>query len=190
MYYNLPAFDLNMAFHPADFTQVNGEINRKMIAQALLLFELNKNDVVLDLFCGLGNFTLPLALHCSHVTGIEGSETMVHRATENATANGIENADFYSADLTQPMNGSNWMKSDFSKILLDPPRSGAYEVLPEIIRICPERIVYISCNPATLARDAAYLTAQGYSLSCSGAMDMFPQTAHVEAMALFINKKK
>jgi 23S rRNA (uracil1939-C5)-methyltransferase len=190
LYYRLPDFDLTMAFHPTDFTQVNAEINRKMIARAVSLLELTKEDVLLDLFCGLGNFTLPLARHCGHITGVEGAQTMVDRAYANAQANGIENVDFYSGDLTQPMKGAPWMKSGFSKIVLDPPRSGAFEVLPEIIAIRPERIVYISCNPATLARDAAYLVEYGYSLSDAGVMDMFPQTAHVEAMALFIDQKK
>ena len=190
LYYQLPDAGLRMAFHPNDFTQVNAEINRQMIARALSLLELTDNDRVLDLFCGLGNFTLPLAKRCGHATGVEGSEVMVGRAQENGAANGIGNAEFHSADLSRPMAGAAWLAEGFDKILLDPPRSGAWEVLPDIVTLRPERIVYVSCNPATLARDTEFLVEQGYLLSCAGAMDMFPQTAHVEAMALFIDSKR
>jgi len=190
LYYRLPEFGLNLAFHPTDFTQVNADINKDMIAQAISLLDLAESDVVLDLFCGLGNFTLPLAGYCSQVTGVEGSREMVERAQENAVANNIKTADFFSADLTQPMAGQAWFKRGINKVLLDPPRSGALEVLPEIINIRPERIVYVSCNPATLARDAEYLVEKGYVLASAGVMDMFPQTAHVEAMALFVDGKK
>ena len=187
--YRLPEFDLEMNFHPADFTQVNADINRDMIARAISLLDLAEEDSVLDLFCGLGNFTLPLARHCKHVTGIEGSETMVNRAGENAAANGIGNAEFYCADLSQPMGGAAWMKTGFNKVVLDPPRSGAFEILPDIVAIHPQTIVYISCNPATLARDASYLAEQGYFLASAGVMDMFPQTAHIESIALFLDHK-
>ena len=190
LYYSLPEFDLTLAFHPTDFTQVNAEINKHMIARAIRLLDLADSDVVLDLFCGLGNFTLPLARYCRQVTGVEGSQEMVSRAQENAIANDIKTAEFYSADLTQPMAGQAWCKRTINKVLLDPPRSGALEVLPEIINIRPERIVYVSCNPATLARDAEYLVENGYELVSAGVMDMFPQTAHVEAMALFVDRKK
>lgn len=187
LYYDLPDYTLRMAFHPTDFTQVNGDINRRMIVQALSLLEPGKNDRVLDLFCGLGNFTLPLARHCSRVTGIEGAAEMVERGVENARANTLDNVEFHCADLTRTMQGAPWMADGYTKVLLDPPRSGAWEILPDIVALRPSRIVYVSCNPATLARDAAYLVEKGYTLARAGAMDMFPQTAHVEAMALFVD---
>lgn len=189
LYYCLPEFDLQLAFHPTDFTQVNGEINRKMLSRAITLLELDANDVVLDLFCGLGNFTLPMARRCNKVVGIEGSTNMVDRGQENAAANNVLNTEFFCADLSKPMAESPWFSTGFTKVLLDPPRSGAWEILPDIVALRPSRIVYVSCNPATLARDAGYLAEQGYGLSCAGAMDMFPQTAHVEAMALFVDKR-
>jgi len=186
LYYQLPDFGLRIAFHPNDFTQVNADINRQMIARALDLLELSPDDRVLDLFCGLGNFTLPLARNCAAVVGIEAAQAMVDRGYENAGANGIANAAFYCADLTQPIGKPDWMAAGFSKVLLDPPRSGAWEILPDIVSLNPARIAYVSCNPATLARDAEYLVSQGYVMTHAGAMDMFPQTAHVEAMALFV----
>lgn len=186
LYYRLPDFDLQMAFHPNDFTQVNADINRQMIVRALDLLDLSSEDRVLDLFCGLGNFTLPLARRCAEVVGIEGAQVMVDRGYENASANGITNAAFYCADLTQPIGKPDWMAAGFTKVLLDPPRSGAWEILPDIVALKPSRIAYVSCNPATLARDAEFLVSQGYVMTHAGAMDMFPQTAHVEAMALFV----
>ncbi len=186
LYYRLPEFDLTMAFHPTDFTQVNADINRKMISRAIELLALSAGDIVLDLFCGLGNFTLPVARRCLRVTGVEGADVMVDRGYENASNNGIGNAAFYCADLTKLMSDMPWMTDHYTKVLLDPPRSGAFEILPDILSMGPERIVYVSCNPATLARDAGFLTANGYSMRFAGAMDMFPHTAHVEAMALFI----
>ena len=186
LYYRLPEFNLELAFHPLDFTQVNAGINRLMVSKAIALLELTANDRVLDLFCGLGNFTLPIATLAAHVTGVEGAVTMVERGEENAARNNISNATFLCADLFLPPAQHSWLQQGFDKVLLDPPRSGAQEVLPAIIAARPRRIVYISCNPATLARDAAVLVAQGYKLQAAGAMDMFPQTSHVEAMALFI----
>jgi 23S rRNA (uracil1939-C5)-methyltransferase len=190
LYYRLPEHDLTMAFHPTDFTQVNGDINRRMIMQALSLLDPVADDRVLDLFCGLGNFTLPLARLASHVTGIEGAQEMVERGQENARCNGLDNTAFHCTDLTKSMQGVAWMASGFTKVLLDPPRSGAWEILPDIIALRPSRIVYVSCNPATLARDAEYLAGNGYALAQAGAMDMFPQTAHVEAMALFVDSRQ
>ncbi|MES2624306.1 MAG: 23S rRNA (uracil(1939)-C(5))-methyltransferase RlmD [Pseudomonadota bacterium] len=186
LYYQLPEFKLELAFHPTDFTQVNAGINRLMVSKAIALLELIPNDKVLDLFCGLGNFTLPIATVAAHVTGVEGSTAMVERGNENAARNNITNATFLCADLTLPPSQHSWLQQGFDKVLLDPPRSGALEVLPAVIAARPSRIVYVSCNPATLARDAAVLVAQGYILQAAGAMDMFPQTSHVEAMALFI----
>jgi 23S rRNA (uracil1939-C5)-methyltransferase len=186
LYYQLPDFKLEFAFHPMDFTQVNAGINRMMISKAIALLELTPTDSVLDLFCGLGNFTLPIATIAAHVTGVEGSAAMVERGEENARRNKITNATFLSADLTLPPSQHAWLQQGFDKVLLDPPRSGAQEVLPAVIAARPQRIVYVSCNPATLARDAAILVAHGYTLNAAGAMDMFPQTSHVEAIALFI----
>jgi len=190
LHYYLPDFDLRMAFHPMDFTQINGEINRLIIRQALALMDLQPEDRVLDLFCGLGNFTLPIATRCEHVIGIEGSEEMVDRGNENASANNINNAEFYAANLCETLSDKPWAQQQFTKILLDPPRSGAIEIIPQLAALGASRIVYISCNPATLARDTAALIAAGYRLQAAGVMDMFPHTTHVESMAVFESGKK
>jgi 23S rRNA (uracil1939-C5)-methyltransferase len=190
LYYRLPEFGLELAFHPLDFTQVNAGINLQMLHQAVELLELQPADRALDLFCGLGNFTLPLATRAAHVTGVEGSAAMVERGTENACRNQLANVAFRCADLTLPPEQHPWLQQGFTKVLLDPPRSGALEVLPALTAARPERIVYVSCNPATLARDAAWLGTSGYVLQAAGAMDMFPHTSHVEAMALFVPARK
>lgn len=190
LYYCLPEFGLRLAFHPLDFTQVNADINRRMLVQALDLLDPQPGERVLDLFCGLGNFTLPLATRALSVLGVEGSADMVRRGGENAERNGITNATFVTADLTLPPEQHTWLQAGFDKVLLDPPRSGAQEVLPAVIAAAPKRIVYVSCNPATLARDAALLQEQGYRLCAAGAMDMFPHTSHVEAMAVFDPERK
>lgn len=185
LYYQLPAYNLGFAFHPTDFTQVNTVINQKMIAQALALLDLQATDQVLDLFCGLGNFSLPMAQRAHKVTGIEGAQSMVQRAYENATANNIHNVEFYPADLTKDQGQIPWAKIKYDKVLLDPPRSGALAVLPWLAKLAPTKIVYVSCNPATLARDCGELVNKyGYKLTQIGIMDMFPHTQHVEAMAL------
>lgn len=174
-----------MGFQPGDFTQVNAGINRRMIDQAMTLLDLQAEDNVLDLFCGLGNFTLALALRCHSVTGVEGSQDMVTRAVLNAERNDIANASFYAADLFTDFDNATWAKPVYNKLLLDPPRSGAMEIVSRIRELLPQRIVYVSCNPATLARDSAELQRQGYELVSAGIMDMFPHTGHVESMALF-----
>lgn len=186
LYYHLNEFGLRMAFHPTDFTQVNGDMNREMLSLALRLLDLQEDDVVLDLFCGLGNFTLPIATRCARVVGVEGSEEMVRRGTENAQANGISNASFYAANLCVDFDVETWAQPVYSKILLDPPRSGAIEIIPRIAAFRAPRIVYISCNPATLARDAGELARHGYRMTQSGVMDMFPHTGHVESIAEFV----
>jgi 23S rRNA (uracil1939-C5)-methyltransferase len=186
LFYDLPDFQLRLAFHPMDFTQVNAGINRQMVRRAIELLELAPTDRVLDLFCGLGNFTLPLATKAGEVIGVEGAGPMVERGTENALRNNLANVRFLQADLALPPEQHAWLKQGFDKVLLDPPRSGALEVLPAVVAARPARIVYVSCNPATLARDAAFLAEQGYVLAAAGAMDMFPHTSHVEAMALFL----
>jgi len=184
--YSLPEYKLQMSFYPTDFTQINPELNRKMIQQAISLLQLNLQDRVLDLFCGLGNFTLPMATIAAHVTGIEGSTAMVDRGYENAKLNNITNVEFVAADLFQDQSTTAWAAQPYTKILLDPPRTGAAEILPLIARMKPEMILYVSCNPATLARDSGILTKDyGYNLEHIGIMDMFPHTMHVESMALF-----
>jgi len=177
-----------MQFAPSDFTQVNALINRKMIRQAIELLDLQPEDSVLDLFCGLGNFSLPMALHCAQVTGVEGSQEMSERASDNARLNNIENTRFFSADLFTEFDGQPWSDQQYTKVLLDPPRSGAIEIVQRINELAPEVIVYVSCNPATLARDAGELLNQGYKMTHAGVMDMFPHTGHVESMARFVKK--
>jgi 23S rRNA (uracil1939-C5)-methyltransferase len=184
--YALPEEGVTFKFHPTDFTQVNAELNRKMVSLALSLLELNASDVILDLFCGLGNFSLPMAKHCDNVLGIEGSTTMVERALMNARLNQLENTEFRCANLEDETVLSDLKRFKFTKILLDPPRTGALAIVNNIHHINPERIVYVSCNPATLARDADVLVNhKGYRLIKAGVMDMFPHTAHVESIALF-----
>lgn len=184
--YTLPDYQLEFLFHPLDFTQINLELNRLMVKQAIEFLALKGNDTILDLFCGLGNFTLPIARHVKQVTGIEGSIDMVKRAKDNADHNLIENADFYAANLQEPSAQASWIKSSYDKILLDPPRAGAKEILPYFKQFSANRVVYVSCNPATLARDAGELVHQyGYRLKAVGVMNMFPHTSHIEAMAVF-----
>lgn len=182
--YRLESWNLQLAYRPGDFVQVNGPVNEAMIAQALVWLAPQAGERVLDLFCGLGNFALPLAQRVAEVVAVEGVATMVARAQQNARSNGLENLHFYQADLSNPLDGA-WMQKGFSAVLLDPPRDGAFAVVKQIAALGAERVLYVSCNPATLARDTAELLKQGYRLKRAGILDMFPQTAHVEAMALF-----
>ena len=177
--------DIRIGFSPIDFIQVNTEINQQMVSQALGFLDLKPTDHVLDLFCGLGNFTLPMARRCAHVTGVEGDPAMVGRARQSALDNQIENTEYYAEDLTQPDTGVSWMKQKYDKILIDPPRSGAMEIVEIIKRFKASRIVYVSCQPSSLVRDSKIICDQGYKLEHLGIMDMFPQTAHVESMAVF-----
>jgi 23S rRNA (uracil1939-C5)-methyltransferase len=184
--YTLEEFDITIDFLPSDFTQVNNSINQQMIPYAINLLDLNKSDVILDLFSGLGNFSLPMAKTAARVVGVEGEKGLVERAKQNAANNGIENVEFHVANLAEDISIFPWAKQTYNKILLDPPRSGAIEVLPMIGKTAAHRLVYVSCNPATLARDAGELVNQyGYRLISAGVMDMFPHTAHVESIALF-----
>lgn len=185
LYYRHPDLDMDMAFHPLDFVQVNAAINRRMVPRALDLLAVESGHRVLDLFCGLGNFTLPLARRAASVTGVEGSRAMVERGYENARRNGVDNADFYDWDLTRDPAGQSWAQGPFERVLLDPPRSGAAEMVPHLPRLGAERVVYVSCNPATLARDAGELARHGYCLEAAGVMDMFPHTTHMESLAVF-----
>ena len=185
--YDLPDYNIRIEFEPTDFTQVNNEVNHKMIRQAIDMLHPAKDDNVLDLFSGLGNFTLPLATQCAQVTGVEGSQSMVSKARANAERNGIVNASFHYADLySDDVAEAEWIKQPYDRILLDPPRSGAANILGFIKRMKAERIVYVSCHPATLARDANVIANEmGYTLTDAGIMDMFPHTAHVESIAVF-----
>ncbi|WP_445370670.1 23S rRNA (uracil(1939)-C(5))-methyltransferase RlmD [Methylomonas sp. HW2-6] len=185
--YTLAEQGVKFNFRPAMFTQVNYEINRKMVTRAIEALELGKDDRVLDLFCGLGNFTLPLATRAGHVVGVEGDLPLVNHARENARLNNLQNVEFHVADLSKDVKDLPWCKQKFDKVLLDPSRAGASEVLHNFKHWQPERIVYVSCNPSTLARDAGILVNElGYKLVKAGVMDMFPQTAHVESIALFV----
>ena len=183
--YRLEPWNLELQYRPGDFVQVNGQVNQAMVEQALDWMAPHTGERVLDLFCGLGNFALPLAQTVAEVVAVEGVEAMVQRARANAEDNGLGNLHFFQADLSKPLAEAQWAARGFDAILLDPPRDGAFEVVKEIRRLGARRLVYVSCNPATLARDTAELVAQGYRLKRAGILDMFPQTAHVEAMALF-----
>jgi 23S rRNA (uracil1939-C5)-methyltransferase len=184
--YHLPSYDLELHFRPTDFTQVNAGLNRQMIARALAMLDLQADDRVLDLFCGLGNFSLPMARQAGTVVGVEGEASLVQRARDNAACNGIDNIEFHTADLNGDLEAQPWYGAGFSKLLLDPPRSGAPVVVEKLLHPYPQRIVYVSCDPATLARDAGTLVQRhGYRLVSAGVMDMFPHTAHVESIALF-----
>ncbi|PCI67274.1 MAG: 23S rRNA (uracil(1939)-C(5))-methyltransferase RlmD [Piscirickettsiaceae bacterium] len=184
--YALPN-DVTLYFGPSDFVQVNVDINRKMIERALQTLDLNENDNVLDLFCGLGNFTLPMAKVAGHVTGVEGSEELIQRAKQNAEKNGLSSkTSFYTANLMEDVGEQPWTKQTYNKVLIDPPRLGAKEMLHWMPKWNAEQVLYISCNPSTLARDAGILVNElGYTLKKAGVMDMFPHTSHVESIALF-----
>ncbi len=184
--YRLDAFDLDLAYRPGDFVQVNPPVNDAMVAQALEWLAPQADERVLDLFCGLGNFALPLALRVRELVAVEGVQTMVERAAENAVSNGLGNAHFFQADLSKPLADADWAQGGFAAVLLDPPRDGALQAVQQVSALGAKRVVYVSCNPTTLARDSAELLAQGYQLERAGILDMFPQTAHVEAMALFV----
>jgi len=187
--YSLPEYNIEMNFLPTDFTQVNFELNQKMMSLSLSLLELNDEDRVIDLFCGLGNFTLPIARQAKKVVGVEGDKGLIERAKENAERNGINNVSFYKADLFEDVSGFEWFRGQtYNKALIDPARTGAIEIVELLPKLGVERLVYVSCNPATLARDTAKLLELGYRLEKAGVMDMFPQTAHVESIALFVKK--
>ncbi|MFK2899043.1 23S rRNA (uracil(1939)-C(5))-methyltransferase RlmD [Dyella jejuensis] len=178
--------DVELEFQPLDFVQVNAGMNRRMMARTLELLDPQAQDRVLDLFCGLGNFTLPLARRVAEVTGVEGEHGLVARAAENAARNGIANAHFHVANLFEDQRSSEWARKPWDKLLLDPPRAGADKVLDYLPHKDTGRIVYVSCHPASLARDAGILVGQhGFRLRSAGVMDMFPHTAHVESIVLF-----
>ncbi len=184
--FSIPVHGLALAFGPMDFIQVNAGMNGRMIDSVLELLDPQPRDRVLDLFCGLGNFTLPMARRAGQVVGVEGEAGLVGRARANAARNGLGNVQFHAADLAADLAHHAWLRDGFDKLLLNPPRAGAGPVLAQLPLDGIRRIVYVSCHPGSLARDAGFLVRErGYVLKAVGAMDMFPQTAHVEAMALF-----
>ena len=177
--------DLSLEFRPTDFVQVNDGVNQQMVRQALAWLEVTPGQSVLELFCGLGNFSLPLARAGARVTAVEGERGLVERARHNAAANGLD-IRFEQADLFTPDPKVDWLRAKYDAALVDPPRAGAKEILPFVADAGPARIVYVSCHPGTLARDAAFLVHErGYRLARAGILDMFPHTSHVESMALF-----
>ncbi|WP_159565152.1 23S rRNA (uracil(1939)-C(5))-methyltransferase RlmD [Budvicia diplopodorum] len=180
--------DLVLGFNPRDFIQINADVNQLMIAQALEWLDIQPSDRVLDLFCGMGNFTLPIAQRAREVIGVEGVESLVATGQKNALDNGLSNVKFLHHNLEQDVSCQPWAGQGFNKILLDPARAGAAEAMPQIIKLQPERIVYVSCNPQTLVNDAKVLLSKGYALTQLRMLDMFPQTGHIESMALFIKK--
>jgi 23S rRNA (uracil1939-C5)-methyltransferase len=184
--YGLPRFDLQLEFTPTDFVQINGQINEALVSRAVELLDLTPSATVLDLYCGIGNFTLAMARSAGRVVGIEGEAGLVARACHNARLNDIANAEFHVADLAQPPGpGLPWLAHDYTHILLDPPRAGAAAMLSIVSRLQPQRVLYISCHPGSLARDVGTLVHEhGMSLRAAGVLDMFPHTTHVESLAL------
>ena len=187
--YALPAFDVTLHFLPTDFVQVNARVNRNLVSAAVARLDLNPGSRVLELYSGIGNFSLALARSAEEVVSVEGAPDLVQRARANARANGIRNVYHHVSDLSEAPGAAAWLEGRYEAVVLDPPRSGARAVIPELRRVGTEKILYVSCHPATLARDAAELEAAGFTLQAAGVADMFPQTAHAEAMALFIRRQ-
>jgi len=183
--YKLAKQNIEMFFAPTDFTQINQAINQQMVAHVLELLDMQSNEKILDLFCGIGNFTLPLANKCNQIVGVEGNKYAIVRAKQNAEHNNIKNAEFYCSDLTKELSTIPWAKQQYDKILLDPPRTGALEICTQIKKFGAKKIVYVSCNHATLARDTKELTNNGYKLQSARIVDMFPHTSHIETIADF-----
>jgi 23S rRNA (uracil1939-C5)-methyltransferase len=184
LHYRLP-FDLTLEFAATDFIQINAAINAALVERAVQLLELTADAAVLDLFCGLGNFTLALARNAHLAVGVEGEATLIARARANAALNGIGNVEFHAANLSAPAPQAPWLRHAYSHVLLDPPRTGAREVLGTLAALAPRRVLYISCHPGSLARDLGVLVHEhGMTLEAAGVVDMFPHTAHVESLAL------
>jgi 23S rRNA (uracil1939-C5)-methyltransferase len=184
--YRMDEFDEEIRFAPTDFVQINGDLNARLVAHALALLAPDPADEVLDLYCGVGNFTLPLARHAAQITGVEGDAILVQRARDNARHNLLDNVSVHVADLGADIGLFPWARRRYDLVLLDPPRAGASGVLAQLAVWRPRRVVYVSCDPATLARDAGVLVRErGLCLSAAGVVDMFPHTAHVEAIAVF-----
>ncbi|SNY75562.1 23S rRNA (uracil(1939)-C(5))-methyltransferase RlmD [Enterobacter sp. CC120223-11] len=176
---------LRLTFSPRDFIQVNDGVNQKMVAAALEWLDVQPGDRVLDLFCGMGNFTLPLAKRAASVVGVEGVPALVEKGQQNAERNALHNVTFFHENLEEDVTLQAWAKNGFDKILLDPARAGAPGVMQHIVKLAPKRVVYVSCNPATLARDSEVLLAAGYQIQRLAMLDMFPHTGHLESMVLF-----
>jgi 23S rRNA (uracil1939-C5)-methyltransferase len=174
-----------LSFAPTDFIQVNATVNQAMVAQAIAWLAPVKTDQILDLYCGIGNFSLALAKHAGMVVGLEGVAAMVTTASRNARENGVNNTQFAQADLHVAWPKADWNQPKYQKVLLDPARAGALGAIDEVARLKPAQVLYVSCNPTTFARDAKVLLAKGYRLDKIGMMDMFPYTSHLELMALF-----
>ena len=187
LYLRLDAESLSLAFQPGDFTQVNDAVNQQMVVQAMDWLQPSREDRIADLFCGMGNFSLAIARRAGRVLGIEGSEAMVQRAAANAERNRLKNTEFVALNLESAQLLNRLNQQGINKLLLDPPRAGAKAVCEQLASSQMERIVYVSCNPASFARDAAVLVAAGYSLASLRSMDMFPHTSHMETMALFVH---
>jgi 23S rRNA (uracil1939-C5)-methyltransferase len=179
---------LRLTFSPRDFIQVNDGVNQQMVATALAWLDIRPEDRVLDLFCGMGNFTLPLAKRAASVVGVEGVPALVEKGQQNAELNNLHNVTFFHENLEEDVTRQAWAKNGFDKILLDPARAGAPGVMQHIVKLAPQRVVYVSCNPATLARDSEVLLAAGYQIQRLAMLDMFPHTWHLESMVLFEHK--
>ena len=176
---------LRLTFSPRDFIQVNDVVNQQMVATALAWLDVQPTDRVLDLFCGMGNFTLPLAKRAASVVGVEGVPALVAKGRENAELNHLQNVTFFHENLEDDVTLQAWAKHGFDKVLLDPARAGAPGVMQHVIKLAPTRVVYVSCNPATLARDSEALLNAGYQIQRLAMLDMFPHTGHQESMVLF-----
>ena len=184
--YSLPEYDVGIDFDPVGFVQINADVNRQMVHRAIELLEVAPEHRVLDLYCGIGNFSLPLARRSAAVLGVEGERSLVAAAEANAARNGLDNVSFRCADLSTIGGNESWLREGWDRLLLDPARSGAAEVVAHATAIGAPRIVYVSCHPGTLARDAGTLVNEhDYRLEAAGIIDMFPHTGHVESMAVF-----
>lgn len=191
LHYHLPQFQTQLQFLPTDFIQINAAVNEALVTRAVELLELTPADRVLDLFCGIGNFTLPMARSAGYVVGVEGDAGLVARARHNTRLNGVENTEFHVADLARFPTGPKashslpWLRGGYTHVVLDPPRAGAREVLAAVASLKPRRVLYISCHPGSLARDLGVLVNEhGFTLEAAGVLDMFPHTAHFESLAL------
>ena len=177
--------DVRLTFSPQDFIQVNDAVNQQMVAQAIAWLDLRPEDRVLDLFCGMGNFTIPVGKSVQNVVGVEGVAALVRQAEYNAQLNNLKNVRFFQHNLEEDVARQPWAAQGFNKVLLDPARAGAAGVMAHVVKLAPERVVYVSCNPTTLARDSQTLLSAGYHLERVAMLDMFPHTRHLESMVLF-----
>jgi 23S rRNA (uracil1939-C5)-methyltransferase len=183
--YRLSESGVQLEFIPTDFIQINSAVNDALVSRAVQMLDLNESSIVLDLYCGIGNFTLALAKKAGRVVGVEGDQALVERARHNAKLNNIVNAEFHVADLAKAQAGATWLGHAYTHVLLDPPRAGASEMLTAIAGLRPHKVLYISCHPGSLARDVGLLVhGHDFELQAAGVLDMFPHTTHVESLAL------